>query len=514
MLKVASKKAARAMRWVPKSRPGWVRAGFFALLVVGLVTGTIILAIKWPFTKANITHELEDLSASRVEIQSFHTTYFPRPGCVAQGIFIRHGQDVSGQPFIALSSMRIESGILGLFNKHLARVTANGVHVTVPHGMQERFLGAKMSKIVVQELIADDSLLEFSSGNSAKKPFSFHIQRFRLHNVGRQTVTSFDVALANPLPPGEVTARGHLGPWQENRVQTAISGAYQFTNADLGVFGGIKGKLNSRGTFSGTLRAIEAAGNIDVPDFQVSSSPNHTELKSEFTAVVNARNGNVDLKKVLARVRQTTLLASGRIAAPAGKGRSAELSLSCMNGRIEDLLRLFTESSRGPMSGVVNFTAHAKIPPGKDPFLRKLQLAGDFGISDSEFNKPDTQQSVDRLSAGARGEKEPEKSGLVLSDLKGRAVLQQGVARLSDITFGVPGALAQMHGTYNVISQQVNLHGDLTTRKSIANTTSGVKSAFLRVLSPFFKKKHSEKAPVKVTGTYSHPSFGLDIGGG
>src|SRR5690348_6688829 len=101
MLKVASKKAARAMRWVPKSRPEWVRAGFFALLVVGLVTGTIILAIKWPFTKANITHELEDLSASRVEIQSFHTTYFPRPGCVAQGIFIRHGQDVSGQPFIA-----------------------------------------------------------------------------------------------------------------------------------------------------------------------------------------------------------------------------------------------------------------------------------------------------------------------------------------------------------------------------------------------------------------------------
>ena len=118
------------------------------------------------------------------------------------------------------------------------------------------------------------------------------------------------------------------------------------------------------------------------------------------------------------------------------------------------------------------------------------------------------------MSAGARGEKEPQDSGLVLSDLKGRAVLQQGVARLSDLSFGVPGALAQMHGTYNVISQQVDLHGDLITQKSIANTTSGWKSAVLRVLTPFFKKKHSEKAPVKITGTYRHPSFGLDIGGG
>jgi hypothetical protein len=502
------------MRWVPKSRAGWIVAGFASLVILGLIIGAIMLAVRWPFTKTNITRQLEEISASKVEIQSFRATYFPRPGCVAERVIFHHHQDASGKPFISLSSMRIESSIPGLFSKHLARVTAQGTHVTIGHGMQEGFAGAKKSQLVVQELIADNSLLEFSSADPANKGLVFQIHKFRLRNVGRQTVNRFEVALTNPLPPGEVIARGRLGPWEEKREQTPISGDYQLANAQLGVFGGIRGNLNSKGAFTGKLGQIGVSGTVDVPDFQVSSSPNHTELKSEFSAVVNARNGNVDLDKVLARIRQTTLLAAGRIATEPGKGRTAELSLSCKNGRIEDLLRLFTDSKSGPMAGAVTFTAQAHIPPAKEPFLKKLRLIGDFGIANGEFNKPETQKSVDRLSAGARGEKEPQDSGLVLSDLKGRAVLQQGVARLSDLSFGVPGASAQMHGTYNVISQQVDLHGDLITQKSIANTTSGWKSAVLRVLTPLFKKKHSEKAPVKITGTYRHPSFGLDIAAG
>lgn len=502
------------MHWIPKSRPGRILGGFCSVILLGLIVAAIILAVYWPFTRANITRELEEVSSSKVEIQSFRATYFPRPGCVAEGIIFHHPQDAPNRPFIALSAMRIESNIPGLFNKHLARVTAQGVHVNVAYGMQEKFPAAKRSPIVVQELIADNSFLDFLSDNPAGKPLEFQIRRFRVHNVGRQSVNQFDVAVANPLPPGEVTARGQLGPWTETREQTPISGDYQFTDADLSVFGGIKGRLHSKGSFTGTLGGIGVSGNVDVPDFQVASSPNHTELQSQFSALVNGRNGDVTLQTVLARIRQTILLASGRIAVQPGSGRTAELSISCKNGRIQDLLRLFTESQSGPMSGAVTFTAHAKIPAAKEPFLKKLQLLGDFGIVDGEFSKSETQQSVDRLSAGARGEKEPDAAGLVLSDLKGHAVLQQGIARLSDLSFGVPGALAQMHGTYNLVSQKIDLHGDLTTQKSIANTTTGVKSAVLKMLTPFFKKKHNEKAPVKITGSYNHPSFGLDLGGG
>jgi len=88
------------MRWVPKSRAGWIVAGFASLVIVGLIIGAIMLAVRWPFTKASITRQLEEISASKVEIQSFRATYFPRPGCVAERVIFHHHQDASGKPFI------------------------------------------------------------------------------------------------------------------------------------------------------------------------------------------------------------------------------------------------------------------------------------------------------------------------------------------------------------------------------------------------------------------------------
>jgi len=500
------------MRFLPKSRVGRTFLGLFTALVASVAVCAILLFLRWPFTKAKIVRELEEVSASKVDVQSFRATYFPRPGCVAGGLVFHHKQDI-GQPFIAIASLRIESGMAGLFSEHIARVTAQGMHVTIAHGMQETFPEAKASKIVIQDLIADDSLLEFSPADPTRQPLTFLVHQFHLQNVGTQNQTSFNVAVSNPLPPGKITAHGRLGPWNQRREQTPVSGEYEFSNADLGAFHGIAGKLSSGGKFSGVLGRIEVSGDTDVTDFEVASSTNRTELRTEFSALVNMRNGDVDLHRVLAHFRQTVLLAVGRIAAQPEKGRTAEISLFCKNGRVQDLLRLFTKSGRVPMSGVLSFSAQASIPNGKQTFLKKVQLTGNFGVVAGEFDKPETQHSVDHLSAGARGEKNPEDSDVVLSDLKGHADLRQGVATLSQLTFSVPGAVADMHGTYNVITERVDLHGDLTTRKSIANTSSGLKSVALRVLSPFFKKNHSEQAPVKITGSYSHPSFGLDLAG-
>jgi hypothetical protein len=61
--------------------------------------------------------------------------------------------------------------------------------------------------------------------------------------------------------------------------------------------------------------------------------------------------------------------------------------------------------------------------------------------------------------------------------------------------------------------QKVNLHGRLKTEASLAKTTHGIKAVFAKAIEPFFKKKpHETVVPVHVGGTYSHPSFGLDLG--
>src|SRR5437868_2028959 len=76
------------------------------------------------------------------------------------------------------------------------------------------------------------------------------------------------------------------------------------------------------------------------------------------------------------------------------------------------------------------------------------------------------------------------------------------------------GPICRLDGSYNVITEKIDLHGVLRTDAELANTVHGPKALFLKVLDRFFKKKHAGYiAPVKITGTYDHPSFGLDLSG-
>ncbi len=106
-----------------------------------------------------------------------------------------------------------------------------------------------------------------------------------------------------------------------------------------------------------------------------------------------------------------------------------------------------------------------------------------------------------------------------------RTCAHRGPTRLWDIAsvaslrkvllqaLSVPGAVAQMQGTYNLITEKINLHGTLKTDSAPSNTKQGMKGLLLKVLDPFFKRKRAGYAmPVKITGTYEHPSFRLDLG--
>jgi len=67
----------------------------------------------------------------------------------------------------------------------------------------------------------------------------------------------------------------------------------------------------------------------------------------------------------------------------------------------------FPKSPQAPMSGIVTFHAKVSVPPGEKLFLKKVELQGDFGVDAGSFTKTDTQQGVNNLSEGARGEKNP-----------------------------------------------------------------------------------------------------------
>jgi hypothetical protein len=76
----------------------------------------------------------------------------------------------------------------------------------------------------------------------------------------------------------------------------------------------------------------------------------------------------------------------------------------------------------------------------------------------------------------------------------------------------VPGALAHLHGTFDLITEKIDLHGMLIMEATLPRATSGVKSFLLRAVDPFLKKNRHGRAkfPVSITGTYQKPEYRAD----
>ena len=482
-------------------------------MAAALCFAVLLLWVElWPFQQKPVAQSLEEASDSKLSIRSFHRTYFPFPGCVLEGLQFNHGSNNS-KPLITIDRLVIRGSYSGILFRHLARITAENMHISIPpFGSGETF-HTTPSKITIDEIVANGTILEFASSKPDQQPLRFEIHNALLRDVGWNGALSYAVKVRNAEPPGEITASGKFGVWNINDPgQTPVSGDYKFDQADLSVYHGIAGVLSSVGKFSGVLAHIDIAGSTATPDFEVQSGGHRVQLTTEFSAYVDATHGDTFLKRVDAHFGRTHVVAQGSIAGSSGgPGKTALIDLSVSNGRIEDILRLFVKADRPPMSGSVTLQAKTEIPPGERPFLQKVKLRGGFGVEAGSFAKP-TQESVNKLSAGAEGEKDTSDPETVLTDLTGQVALQNATASFPDLHFGVPGAGSRLHGTYNLISHKIDLRGHLRVDTKISNTTTGTKAMLLKVMDPFFKKKpKGEVLPVRISGTYEHPSFGLDF---
>ncbi len=467
----------------------------------------------WPFQQKPVVQNLEEASDSKLRLRAFHRTYFPFPGCVIEGLEFNHGSPTS-KPLITIEKLIIRGSYFGILFRHLTRITAENMHVFVPPFGSGATFHTTPSKITIDEIVANGAVLEFALRKPDTQPLRFEIHEASLRDVGWNGALSYRVKVRNPEPPGEITASGKFGVWNINDPgQTPVSGEYKFDQANLSVYHGIAGMLSSVGKFGGMLAHIDIAGSTDTPDFEVQSGGHRVHLTTEFSAYVDATQGDTFLKRVDAHFWRTHVVAEGSIAeSPGGQGKTALIDLRASNGRIEDILHLFVKADRSPMSGSVTLQVRTEIPPGERPFLEKVKLRGGFGVGAGSFSKLDTQESMNKLSAGARGEKDVSDPETVLTELTGQVALEDGTARFSELSFGVPGAASRMHGTYNLISHKIDLHGQLQVDTKISNTTSGAKAILLKMMDPFFKKRRKgEVLPVRISGTYEHPSFGLDL---
>ncbi|HEX3105201.1 MAG TPA: AsmA-like C-terminal region-containing protein [Terriglobales bacterium] len=524
---------------MPARAPGqkfrWVllAVSIFAVIFLGL------MAAKWPFTRPAMTKRLERASSAQVEMRSFHSTYFPFPGCVAEDVVFRQKNSSSGEkpsePIITIRKLTIESTFSGLLSKpgRIRRIIADGLRIHVPHGgaslHSETNSGSEKTssgndQTIIEELRADDAVLELAKGETGGNSLVFQIHHAQFHNLGNGKPAPFQVSLHLPTPPGEVESSGTVGPWKEENGSgrsTAISGKYVLNRADLGVFKALGGVVTSRGEFSGTLERLNLVGNADTPDFEVKESGHKFHLTAQFRGFLDMKNGDLVLPVLEARLGNTNLIARGSVS---GRPKTVSLDVTHGQGEIQDLILLFSDAKASPVLGPVVFETQIVLPSEHRPFKERVRLTGNFNINRTRFTSTNTQKDVDQLSERAEGKKDKEKDHdgdddeegfeRVMTDLKGEVVLKDGVATFSPVSFAVPGANADMKGTYSLLTKRVDLRGKMRMLATVSQATTGPKSIFLKILDPFYKKKKKgagAEVPIKMTGTYGHTHFSVGL---
>ena len=504
-----------------------------AIVLLGLLGCTVVAAVvashNWPFTHDAIVQALQQQAGGEVRIGSFHQMYFPKPGCVAENVTFRRSGE---QPFLTIPSLKIVGTYHGLLTKHIAVVKADGLHITIAStasgagGAPGPFnVGILMSGLSIGKIIADGAVIEFAPTAERKQPLIFRIPKLVVHDMADGNPLPFQATLQVPEPPIEVDVEGEFGPWQSGHGgESKTTGAYRLKSLDLGTFPDIGGTVTSTGNFDGTLQHVKLQGTADTPNFTVSTSGHRIHITSEFNATVNGMNGDVNVDALRVHYGKTTIVGAGSVVGREGEdGKTATFELSSNQARVQDLLWMFISESKPPMTGPIVFRAKATLPPGKKPFLNRVTLQGDFGISNGQYPDPDTQKNIDVLSARARGEADKIEDtkdklgndsydpGQVLSNVKGHVVFSNAVAHLTDVSFEVPGALAKLNGTYKLPGEQVDLNGYVRLDSELSKTTTGVKSVLLKVAEPFMKKgKHKASVvAIHIGGTYHNPTYAV-----
>ncbi|HEX5483438.1 MAG TPA: hypothetical protein VFZ08_12510 [Terriglobia bacterium] len=502
-----------------------MRKWLIILIVAVVVAGAAVVLIRVSALPRYLHHyaigALEEHFGSNVKFAKFSVRFFPGIRITGEDLALQLKNRKGIPPFIKIHKFSARAGFLDLLRKphHVRHVELDGMQLIVPprnpNPQPKEPHKKKKYPIVVDEIVVNNTELDMLTDNPKKHPRVFLIHHLTIHNAGLGEAMSFSAGLTNPTPTGEIQTHGTLGPWdRDDPGLTPLSATYTFSHADLGTFHGLAGILTSEGKFGGVLNRIDVYGETKTPGFELTSAGHRVPLETQFHAVVNGGNGNTLLDPVRAKLVSSLINAKGGVFQVTGvHGRVVILHATAAGAKLQDLLRVAVKSSQPPMKGLIDFQSQIKISPGKGDILDRLALDGDFHIHDASFSKLDVQKKVDALSHRGRGHPGTKNKKDVISRFSGRFKMKNGVMTFPKLSFSVTGASVRLSGNYNMHNEKLDFHGALRLEAAISQTVKGWKSYLLKPLDPLFRKNGAGTVlPIHVTGTESHPSFGIDVG--
>ncbi len=506
----------------------WIAMASLVIVLALGVVAEVMIHRAGPILKGRITETLSTRFNSRVELDSLNVSVLRGLEVSGNGLRIYPPDNVvaagASQPLIAVKHFSFHAGLIGLFIKpmHVGLVHINGLQINIPpREMRQQASGKPRQhlgkiKILVDEIICDNSRLIIGTAKPNKDPKDFELQHIELQDVGPSKPWRYEATLTNAVPRGEIHATGLFGPWQaDSPGDSTVSGHYTFDHADLNTIKGIGGMLSSVGDFKGRLDKIIVDGTTDTPDFSLDTASHPMPLHTRFHAIVDGTSGDTYLEPVSAKLGNSSFTTSGAVINIKGRGHLIELDVDVPQAQVQDFLDLAVKTEPAVMTGVISTKAKMRIRPGKEDIVQRLSLRGKFALLGIHFSNPKVQDKVDMLSLRARGEPKKAKPGAkdVNSHMNGAFSLNKGVIHIPRIEYVLPGARVNMHGIYSLDGQQFEFEGKVQTKASLSQmVASPWLSALLKVVSPFFRKKGGgAEIPVKVSGTKSDPKFGIDV---
>lgn len=509
--------APRSTPAEPKKHP-WLLIIAIAVILLAAI-GFAFISANWPYRYRKIKPLLEDDLASQVSVSSYHRVYFPNPGFVATGLTLRRKTALTLPPFGHADKMEVRSrwSDLLLLRHRVQAVEVTGLHIVIPPiGSQAN--RANFPPGSGSDFTGPDTAIEMFKFHNAMlviqkndgKNLIFPIRELDLAHFEKDKAINYTVDMQNAIPSGRIESRGTFGPLNTKQIGvTPVSGTFTFTSVNLHDVGDIAGTLAAKGQFRGPLAALQAQADSLTPNFSVNGGK-PTRVAGSVQCTVNGTSGDVALHQIELHTGATTIQATGTVQ---GSPKSTDINIDVKRGRAQDIMRPFIHDEV-PITGSVWLRSHAYLEPrGKGGFLHRLHVTGVFDVPAERLTDAKTEKSLTDFSHRAQGKKASDlaieedlgKNIDALSSLKGPAQIQDGIASSRHLTFRLPGAQADLAGTFNFHNKAAHLTGNLRMDTDISHATTGFKSFLLKPLAPFFRKKNAGAVvPVAVIGAPGH----------
>lgn len=550
----------------------WLAGAVIVALVAIGVSAAIAIRRVEPFLRAQIVEALSRHFRARVELDSFHVSLVK--GIEAEGKGLRiwppsntagvdYAASETGDPLISLDDFRFHAplhyrpgqpvvirivSLKGLKIDMPPRVRPEGAaqpaeeqaknsdeqaksageQVAKPEKSASLLLGKpQWMTFTLERIECTNAELTLETNKPGKLPLVFEIAQLTLTQISPDLAANYDAELTNPKPRGLIHAQGRVGPWQTSDPgESPLNGNYTFQHADLSVFTGIAGFLESVGRYEGTLRNMTVDGDANVPDFSLTSFGNAMPLRTHFHAKVDGTNGDTWLEPVDATLEHSHFTARGqvvRVGDEAGgkveeHGRDISLKVDVDKARIEDFLILAGKSKTPLLNGDVKVKTTLHIAPGKEPVEKRLELDGEFHLAQASFTNEDVQNKIRTLSLrglGKPGEiKKPDPDPVAIeSKMDGKFKMEKNVVTLSQLQYSVPGVTVDLAGSFALEGGVVNFAGTAKTQATVSQMVGGWKGLLLKPADRFFKKDGAgAEVPIHIGGTREKPQFGVDFG--